>query len=571
MKKKAVSLLLSLLVLAAGTGCSSGGNAPAVESAEESASSGSESETEASEDDSQDTSDETLFGSNEEDAVSEASDTSAKSSDTRIRLAVTYFDQSRYTDKDRDLYFECSGDHILCTPDIKDAYPELTKALQDIADDEESYFADNLREYDSDALEYLKSTRSSGGEYHYMYYADDFLKRADDKCVSIVRIVNGYLGGAHPDYFYETFNIDTDTGDQIVLSDIISDQDRLNDILEQKLTADYPDVEYFGLKDSLAEYDMTITEDADDNDGDYKPAYLFTLDPDGISFYFSPYGISAYAYGDQVVKILYDEEPDLFKKDFSYDGPYVSYLTGLDNKYGIEDSVELIRVQKSDDDDNNYFQQIDIYKGDKELSLKDLYYFSLVSYIVHTDNGGDFVYVIANTDNDYKLFYAADLRGAAPSQITLDPDVNYCYGSYIDEKAGIYETLLPLYPDYMELGVSCDLLSTYSATGDYTVQDDGTLQLNEKYLTIPVDSLVLTSKMDLTADVVDEDGNVVEKDATIKKGSEYTLYRTDGKSIVDARIDDGRLVRLELSSEYPRTVNGEYDEESLFDGLMYAG
>ncbi len=125
----------------------------------------------------------------------------------------------------------------------------------------------------------------------------------------LVRISNGYLGGAHPDFYYETWNIDPSTGKEILLSDVISSQEKLNEILEQKLLADYPDVEYFGLKDSLAEYDMSLKESEEKDDGDFLYAYEFTLDPDGISFYFSPYGVSAYAYGDQVVKILYDEDP----------------------------------------------------------------------------------------------------------------------------------------------------------------------------------------------------------------------------------------------------------------------
>ena len=69
----------------------------------------------------------------------------------------------------------------------------------------------------------------------------------------------------------------------------MTDQKKLNDVLEKKLTEDYPDVEFFDLKESLGEYDMSITEGKDEDDG-YHYAYDFTLDPDGVSFYFSPYG-----------------------------------------------------------------------------------------------------------------------------------------------------------------------------------------------------------------------------------------------------------------------------------------
>ncbi len=498
-------------------------------------------------------------------------DEAASGTGGRFRLVNTYFDQSRHTDSGNYTYFQCFGNHILCSIETETAYPKLARALREIADEEEKDFKAEVKEYDREAFEYEESLRSSGNTGCYYHYADDALKRADEKCVSLVRISNGYLGGAHPDFYYETWNIDPSTGKEILLSDVISSQEKLNEILEQKLLADYPDVEYFGLKDSLAEYDMSLKESEEKDDGDFLYAYEFTLDPDGISFYFSPYGVSAYAYGDQVVKILYDEEPSLMKKDYSCGGEYISYLTDADNKYGLGGTAEKLNVERSDYDENDMFRQIDVYKGDKLLSITDTDCYNLKAFTAHTDSGKDFAYIIANIEDDYKSFFAADLTGTVPTEVELDKDMILCYSDYYDEASGIYGVVLPLYPDDMELAVRCDLLSTYNASGHYEILDSGKLKLKDKYFMIREGVFVLTSKADLTADIVDEDGNVKEKDVTIEKGSEFSLYRTDGVGIVDAKLSDGRIVRLNVSTDYPHMINGTYNEESLFDGLMYAG
>lgn len=563
MKKKAViSLLLSfLLVVPAGCGKSDEvvnyeSPAPAASESEETAESGNAKEKKG------------VSGKEEKE---ESDPEEAASEETALRLVNTYFDQSKETESGGYTYFQSFGNHILCSIETETAYPKLARALRDLADEEEKFFKDEIKNADREAFEYEESLRSSGNTGYYYHYADDVLKRADSKCVSIVRILNGYLGGAHPDYYYETYNFDTSTGKDILLSDVISDQDRLNEILEQKLIADYPDVEYFGLEESLSEYDMSLLDGSESDDGDYYYSYAFTLDPDGVSFYFSPYGISAYAYGDQVVKILYDEEPDLFTTDYAVKGGYISFLTDRDNKYGLGGTAEMLKVERDDYDDNDYFQQMNIYKGNKKVSVGDAGYYNLTAFTAHTEKDEDFVYVMANMDNDYKKLFAVDLTGASPSEAEIDDETSYCFNDYYDEASGIYGIVLPLYPEECELAVKCDLLSTYNAGGIFEIQSDGDLKLKDKYLTIPENVFVLTSKRDLTADIVDEDGSVKERDVTVPKGSEYTLYRTDGESIVDAYLSDGRIVRMDVTNEYPCKVNDTCTDEQLFDGLMYAG
>ncbi|MBR1524086.1 MAG: DUF3298 domain-containing protein [Lachnospiraceae bacterium] len=503
-----------------------------------------------------------------EDAIPDNETAETSSGAGNMELINTYFDESRYSEDTGNVYFRSFGNHILCTFDTEKAYPRLAGTLQKLADDEEKAFRDEIREYDRDALDFSRQMGDSETQAYYSHYADDVLKRADDKCVSFVRVLNGFLGGAHPDYYYETYNIYPRTGERIRLSDVVADQSKLNGILEEKLTSDYPDVEYFDLHENLSEYDMSAL-DSGDQDGNYVYAYDFTLDPDGIAFYFSPYGISAYAYGDQVVKILYDEEPSLFKEDFAADGAYISYITDLDNKYAVDGKAEQVRVEKTDLDESGYFQTVSVSRGGETVSKGELYCYGLRSFIMHTDDGKDYIYINTSMDDDVTQLLVAGLNG----KLTLSDGggiYNLQYRYYYDEGNGRYGDILPLDPGNMELGKRCDLLSTYSAYGEYEAGADGFPKLKGDYLRIP-DGYTLTSKAELQTDVVDEDGTVTDKDVLIPIGENYTLYRTDGKEIVDAKLSDGRIVRLILSDGLLQLVNGVIEEGDLFEMLYYAG
>lgn len=484
-------------------------------------------------------------------AVSEEA-TEPVADNDRINLMSAYFDYSRFDDE-YGRYFECHGSTIACTPETGAIYPGLDKTLKDLAGEEDKSFKREVDDNDGYALEFVKENAGYSIDAYYSRYANDYIKRADDKSVSILRVSGGFLGGAHPDYYYEAYNIDPATGELISLDDVIKDETGLEKLLWKKLYHDYPDVDFLDM-DELSEL-------------------VFTLDPDGIAFYFSPYGVSPYAYGDQVVKILYDEEPGLFKTDYTVDGAYISYMTDYDNKYALDgDTVQNITVERDGFDGYYDFSDMSVYKdGRRLMNQKDIYYHDLSSFLVHTSGGRDYVYVITEMENDYKCFFVCGLDEDNAGEAPLD-DKPYGYDYYYNEEMDIYGSIYPLYPDGLTLSVHCDLLSTYSAVGHFVINDDGLPVLQDDYLTIPYSEYrILESVDELKADIVDEDGRVTEKDAIIPKGEKYSLCRTDGIGWVDAELSDGRIVRMHVSDSYPHIINGYMSEEDLFEMLYYAG
>jgi len=82
------------------------------------------------------------------------------------------------------------------------------------------------------------------------------------------------------------------------------------------------------------------------------------------------------------------------------------------------------------------------------------------------------------------------------------------------------------------------------------------------------------SLVEIPAELVDEQGNLLGTTYTFPAGTEFTLIRTDGETYVDAKTGDGKYCRLytepaELCDYHP-TVNG-LDAETCFGILGFAG
>ena len=230
------------------------------------------------------------------------------------KLESVDFDLTEY-DEDKNKVFESYGNSYLCTADCEGDFPDLAKALKDIDQNEKDAYSATIDEYKEDAAEFAGQQREDGEDYTYYSYNETELKTADDKVVSLLRTEYGYLGGAHPDYYYAAFNIDVKTGKDIILADIVTDKEGLDAILIDKLNEKYPDGDFFDLEESLKSY---YIDDASDEEN--AAAYTFTMGPDGISFYFGPYDLNSYADGAQQIDLTYGDLEGILKDDYIYAG-----------------------------------------------------------------------------------------------------------------------------------------------------------------------------------------------------------------------------------------------------------
>ncbi|MCR5733221.1 MAG: DUF3298 and DUF4163 domain-containing protein [Lachnospiraceae bacterium] len=223
------------------------------------------------------------------------------------------FNISEYDEEDGYTVFESHRNSFFCDDASKELFPKLAVVLESIDEAEEDSHRYTMESCLDEAREFAKESFDNGEDWHYMAYSESALQFADDNVTSILRTEYGYLGGAHPDYYFECININSQTGEEILLSEIINDKDGLNEVLKDKLNEDYPDGDFFDLDESLACYDLDGVPE-----GDEITPYIFTLTPAGITFYFDPYSLNSYADGDQQVDIFFSDIPELLQDDYIF-------------------------------------------------------------------------------------------------------------------------------------------------------------------------------------------------------------------------------------------------------------
>lgn len=225
------------------------------------------------------------------------------------QLVSEDYDMSRYTD-DNKMYFESHGNTWTLTDESAKKYPNLVDALKKVDEDQKKYFEDSLNEYDEEAKEFAAD---HGDDGTYACYSDTGLACADPKVVSLVSTTFVYFGGAHPDTTIEAYNIDAVSGQFIPLSAVIGDKKGLNEILKEALIEQYTDHDFFGLDEALEPMDMALPSFKEVE----KPAYIYSFNPNGLTFYFNPTVLSPYADGGEQIDLTYEELDSVLDANFA--------------------------------------------------------------------------------------------------------------------------------------------------------------------------------------------------------------------------------------------------------------
>jgi len=360
-------------------------------------------------------------------------------------------------------------------------YPELSMAIQD-------YRMNYVRNIEAARDELAAAAEQDyaefGAESWMGYYTIDesmTVKRVDATAVSILEQGYLYQGGAHGSDGFGCFNVDTQTGDIIALNDVVTDMNALSGIIATEMLELYPDITYFTptLEETIDMYinpELTLT---------------WTLDYNGVTFYFGSYEIGTYADGRQQVTVLFSEYPSLFN---SY------YFNNVTDNYVIPASAWGTLDVDLDAD------------GDAETE---------------GDFAESFVYEITGSS----IVYKGTFNGAV-KYFTNSSD--FC----VTERMNMVSTVI---------GVA----RCYVGADGMPVNKSGTYEIYKS------EEIILTSLREITAELVDANGNLTGESYTFPVGTTFQYICTDGKIYVDVLASDGQYCRFYTTSEgWPPTVNG---------------
>lgn len=431
-------------------------------------------------------------------------------------------------------------------------YPELKKAVEAYNKERAGLVQDYLDELEEWAREEYAEYGEESFRGPYVSEMEMFLRRADSQVLSVVESSYSYAGGAHGNSGFDSVNFDVQTGKEIPLEAVIKDKKKLLKVLEKELSEKYPDLASWSgsMEEALQFYDAPL-------DPEMKMEFTWTLDYDGVTFYFGHYEIAAYAAGLQQVTLSYYEYPELMEASYFINAPK-DYVIPLNDCWMLSD-VDLTGDGTTDyvSVERNYMDFTDVSESynvtvNGNTYTQEAYCFDLETYLIK-NNGKNYLYVMRTVENDYQLVCVFEI-----TENSVEYKGEFNGGLKFFTNAGDFQ-----------VAKRFDMLSTYSAMADCFIGEDGMPVEKEGVYQIDFEQKI-TSTVEITAELLDEAGNLTGSTYAFPVGTAFGFWETDGATYVDMRADDGQRCRFYITPKWPQTING-MDADSSFEMLWYAG
>lgn len=528
------------------------------------------------------------------DAAVEKPEDKAEEKEECVQPVSVFIEQHTVSASNQEAYSqiaEHSYNYITLSEEDAKKYPELAKT-----------FTEENKQKDEDKRETLSQLIGMYDQMYEDYDGDNegfpytmtdnskiSVLRADSNVVSLFGEYSGYYGGVHGYYSYFGCNYDTKTGKKLVITDVITDMDKMFELIDAQLQERYPE-----------QYEYFVKMDDYKQNGNYD-VMAFSLGNECVRVYFNPYEIGSYADGVQVVDIYFDEHPELIQDKYmktldSYIMPFTENLPFYLNVRG--DGREKISLTSDMPDDHYYEWQITA--GRRSVKINDGCY-SENSYIVCRD-GKYYLYLFETSDNDYVMMRLIDLEKMdydpdyMPGYQLADQDHTYDDSrdaegiyEYSNKKAGFSD------PDDFVFTERIFLMGTLSGERHFHIGAAGIPETEDEFYTIRQTG-VIKANMPIKCDVVDHK-NGTSTDGVIPEGTFLIYAATDGESWVELQEVDASLVESNEDPEYQyfrlkENMNADMDkpvyhvrlekkdwyyavdgveDQDAFTGVVYAG
>ncbi len=385
-----------------------------------------------------------------------------------------------------------------------------------------------------------------------------YVQRADNHIISMRCDQSINTGSIHPMSVVSGFNFSPETGDVLSLSDVVTDPERIREMVKQELAEKYADC-LFEEWETL--YRETETDDL-----------AWTLDYEGITFYFSPYALSYYAAGVLTVEVDFADKPALFRSVYAAAPEQGSASAVTFHSYtkleGADGKTDTLWVGQYKEDTDDYRLKLEVEKNGESILGYEVYAYEYKAYLVTVEDKY-YLFVEATNDNDYQILYIFDLS----EEFITDPIVQMNAGFArvgLNTEGDVYGYGEEIFNNPAEIRLSSriDVFGTMRGTRSYSFDaKSGTLVPQTDYYTLNESMSPLVSKIPLEVTMVGDKTKV-----TVPAGTEFTFLRSDGDTYVEFRLPDGRECRVtrDNGEAWPYTVNG-VPEEECFDGIGYAG
>lgn len=471
-----------------------------------------------------------------------------------LHLKSGYVYDSYWLEEDYTTIISCQYPVVQLDECCAKEYPELKKELDELSMEWEDELRETYGEQRSEAMDLYRTM----GEDFTPYSIEEkvVVKRADSKVVSVLGEGYVYYGGAHGSTYYFSENIDSMTGEELELDDVIPDEESLGRLLTEQLKKDYDSESFYP--------DINLEEEIED----YLDEMPWTLGYNEISFYIDPYILGPYAAGSFTVTLSFDECKDLIQKTYCEVPAAYAYDVGMLEAcyYDIDKDGEQEKITfGAEYGEYGLIEKHSIMIDGNEFQ-SECYGYSMEPVFIHTEEGKNYIYIQMLEENDFRVLYVYDLHEGLIEKVG---EVNAgWYYEYESDSPYIVRKTVFSDPNHFRLATRTDSLSSVEGYKNYKVGADGMPQTEDALYYVENAKIDLTFLQDVKATVLDSDTGA---EMVVKTGTKGRYIRTDNEKIADLCLEDGTEIRLEIEcSEWPRTING-IDIEEIFEGLLFAG
>jgi len=421
-------------------------------------------------------------------------------------------------------------------------YPNLQATFDALSANAKADAKDMLDEFNSTIGDFDSETNLEAT-------AEILPQRADETAVSCFESVFVYSGGVHGNYAYRGYNFDPESGEALTLDSVMTDISALPELLAGKLVEKYDEVALDNVQEVLSYYDAET--------------YVWTIDYDGITFWFAPYELASFAAGLLSAKVYYEERPDLFASEYTKapDAYALTLLADHEMEFGYKSPKKVFSGTRPDE--YGSYQMLNVVVDGETYNDEINYAYSFDRFLVYS-GGKYYLYCVSYSDGDYNELVALDLNGGV-SEIMRLKDTQF-----VSEARGDAEDFVVFRPFFNDptkfsLTTRLELLGTRQGVATYSVSALGLPERQEDHYRLD-GGFAVTTKIPMDAKLLPEGG-----ETEIVPGVELTPIRTDGATYVDVRLPDGTEAQLTVDlSGWPKLVNG-MPEEDCFENIMYAG
>ena len=381
------------------------------------------------------------------------------------------------------------------------------------------------------------------------------LPRADSRAVSVLYSLTSYSGGTEGDVFYYSSNFDSASGRLLSLSDVVLDLPEFRDILEAGLREKYAEVDFTALEDALNGYMSDLS------------SLTWTLDYQGLSFFFAAGTLAPYDDGAMQLSLRFADNLRLFSLYYTaVPTAYAVPLTGgscLNYDFDQDGKADEISVERIYGDDGS-IEKLKISVNGKVFTANTPMT-DCDCYVVRPGTGRSYLFISAQnlTGYGYISVYLIDRTGASLAGMQYESSLYAA--SYTPACAG---TTLLTDPGYFMMGTRIQYLGTLTGLKVYSIGTDGMPVSSDSYYQL-YGADPLTLKTQLVTATIDAAGSGTFAAETFPAGTRLSFWRGDGSGSMDMYTDDGVYCRLYVSGKPgSQKVNG-VPVENVFDGIVY--